>query len=129
MDYGGKKNGYSTIPVPEKVGSAQLQQHFKETYKLDEVEAKTLVVSSSKSLIEFLEIAESVLEKKCQGVSPEKIQELAHRGKGLFLIMGQEEWALYINALNRSDPDKIYDSIQTVVNHVRESFSDIIMMG
>ncbi len=52
MDNGSKEKKNSTMPVPESVGIAQLHNHFKVKYELDDGEAETLVVSSSKSLID-----------------------------------------------------------------------------
>lgn len=127
MDSGSKETNYSIIPVPQAVAVATLQNHFKKQYELNDGEVDTLVVSSSKSVIDFLTAAESMLGKGDQGVSSEELQALVHRGKGLFLVMGQEEWAMYVTALNERDPETICDSIQQVVNHVRQGFSDIII--
>ncbi len=128
MDSGGKEKKNSTMPVPESVDITTLHNHFKVKYEVDDGEAEILVESSSKSLNEFLTAAESILKKSGQRISSKELQALLHRGKGLFLIMGQEEWSLYVTALNVSDPDTIYDSIQKVMNHVRQGFSDIIEM-
>jgi len=128
MDSGSKEKKFSTIPVPESVGIAELHNHFKVKYELNDGEADTLIVSSSESLIDFIAAAETMLAKGGQRIPSEELQALAHRGKGLFLVMGQEEWALYVTALNVSDPDTIYDSIQKVMNHVRQGFSDLIKM-
>lgn len=126
MDSGSKEKNISTIPVPESVTIAQVHNFFKVKYELDDGEAETLIASSSKSLIEFITAAETMWVKGGQRIPSDELQALLHRGKGLLLIMGQEEWALYVTALNVSDPDTIYDSIQKVMNNVRQGFSDII---
>jgi len=128
MDSGSKETNYSTMSVPAPVGVTQLHNHFKEKYELDDGEAETLVVSSSRSLIDFITAAESMLDNSGQGVTSEKLEALVHRGSGMFLVMGQEEWALYVTALNVNDPNTVYDSIQKIVDYVRQGFSNIIIM-
>lgn len=128
MDNGSKETNYSTIPVPAPVGVTQLHNFFKEKYELDDGEAEILVVSSAKSLIDFITAVESMLDNSGQGVTSEKLEALVHRGKGLFLVMGQEKWALYVTALNVNDLTTVYDNIKMIVDHVRQGFSDIIIM-
>jgi len=69
-----------------------------------------------------------MFEKSGQRFSSEELEALFHRGKGLPLVMGLEERALYVTVLNVSDPDTIRGSIEKVVNHVRQGFSEIIIM-
>lgn len=63
-----------------------------------------------------------------QRISSEKLQALVHRAKGVFLIMGQEEWALYVTTLKVNDPETLYESIQKIMEHVQQGFSDIIIL-
>lgn len=127
MDNGSKEINISTMPVPESVNVVTLQSYFKEKYELNDEEADTLVVSSSKSLLDFVAAAESMLEKSGHNISSEELAALLHRGKGLFLIMGQAEWALYTTAINVSHPDTIRGSIERVIKDVRQGFSEIII--
>lgn len=126
MDNGSKETNYSTMLVPASVGVTQLHNFFKKKYELDDGEAEILVLSSSQSLIDFITAAESILDNRGQEDSSEKLGALVHRGKGLFLVMGQEEWALYVTALNVNDLTTVYDNIQMIVDHVRQGFSDIL---
>ncbi|MFT5699441.1 MAG: hypothetical protein ACI8ZB_002299 [Desulforhopalus sp.] len=129
MDHGGLETDYTTMPVPGKVGAAQLHFHFMEKYEMDEEQAEALVASSSRSLNEFFSGADSLLNKRIQAIEEDEVKALAHRGKGLFLIMGQDEWALYVAALSGSSKNTIHDNLRMLVKYIRQSFSDIILIG
>lgn len=128
MDQGKKEVDYAEVPVPGKVDVVSLKLFFKEKYELEDTQAEALVLSSCESLKELLAIARELLEKGDKKMPYDDIRAVVHRAKGLFLIMGQDEWALYTTTLKKSGVNKVYDNLVIVVNRIEQNFSEIIVL-
>lgn len=81
-----------SVSAPSCITLARLRNHFRQKYKLNESQVETMVVSSSKSLEQGLENLRSFLagDKSVEGPAA-----IYHGFKGLFLNMGEAEWAAY----------------------------------
>ncbi len=78
--------------APSCITLVRLRNHFRQKYKLSEPQVETMVVSSSKSLDHGLENLKRFLagDKSVEGPSA-----IYHGFKGLFLNMGEADWAAY----------------------------------
>ena len=128
MDRSNTKLDYTDVQVPEKVTVSLLDYHFQVKYELGEEQAKALVTSSCESLNDFLSDARSLLTAHDKDMEYEPIRGIVHRAKGLFLIMGQEEWAGYATSLKKSAAGKVHGNLQIVVANIEKNFTDIIVL-
>jgi len=119
---------YTELPVPGKVDVSILHYHFQVKYELGEEQAEALVTSSCESLNDFLSEARTLLAANGEDMEYEPIRGIVHRAKGLFLIMGQEEWAGYATSLKRSGNGKVHSNLQIVLANIERNFTDIILL-
>ncbi|MFH0783822.1 MAG: hypothetical protein V2B20_17960 [Pseudomonadota bacterium] len=80
------------VSAPSCITLARLRNHFRQKYRLSEPQVETMVVSSSKSLKQGLENLKRFLagDKSVEGPAA-----IYHGFKGLFLNMGEAEWAAF----------------------------------
>lgn len=128
MDSSNIEVDYNQLPVPEGIDVPRLQYHFIEKYELDTTQAELLVFSSCESLREVLAEANDILATSGAELDYERIRGIVHRAKGLFLIMGMENWAQYVTNLKKSGQNRVYDNLQIVVVNIQKNFSDIIVL-
>jgi hypothetical protein len=78
--------------IPPLITVGKLRDHFRHKYKLNEAQVELMIMSSSKSLEQGLAQLVEVLAR----VEPvESLGAVYHGLKGLFLNMGEQEWAAY----------------------------------
>jgi len=119
---------YTELPVPGKVDISLLHYHFQVKYELGEKQVEALVKSSCESLNDFLSEARILLASNGDDMEYEPIRCVVHRAKGLFLILGQEEWAGYVTSLKKSGRGKVHSNLQIVVTNIERNFRDIIVL-
>lgn len=83
---------------PSLIDPARLRYHFRTVYKLNDDQVELMVRSSAKSLRIALAAAEKAL-KETDIRAP--LVEAGHSLKGLFLNMGEGEWAEVARTLER----------------------------
>lgn len=128
MSGGTQKASFSQREISEGVDLPRLQSYFQQKYELDATQAELLVVSSCESLREFLAEANTILATGDRSLDYEDISGIVHRAKGLFLIMGMENWAEYVVSLKISRTGAVYDNLKIVVVNIQKNFTDIIML-
>ena len=87
----------SEMPLPVTV--AGLRNHFAITYHLDEEQIEIMLRSTARSLEQTLAAAETALSADDGHASMAKA---GHALKGLFLNMGEEDWAAIARELERA---------------------------
>jgi hypothetical protein len=86
------------ISSPTAVTLVKLRNHFRQKYQLNEMQVELMVESSCKSLKQGLARLTAVFS----GDEPVAgIEALFHGFKGLFLNMGEAEWAAYTKEIER----------------------------
>lgn len=117
---------FDELSAPDGVTVANLSLHFRNKYKLDETQANGLVVSSAKSLKEFLSQANILIDEHGKDLVREHIRGVVHSGVGIFRTMGADDWAAYLQSVSYTSKDALYNNFQTLTKEVQKSFSDII---
>lgn len=86
-------------PPPRPVDQQTLRNHFKNVYKLKDEQVEFMIRSASQSLQTALTSAEQALasDNLCAALVP-----VAHSLKGLFLNMGEGEWASLARAMEQA---------------------------
>ena len=84
--------------APTPITLVKLRDHFSNKYKLTEPQVEIMVVSSSKSLEQGLE---HLLEVLAGEQSVERLGAIYHGLKGLFLNMGEPEWAAFTKEIEQ----------------------------
>ncbi|NTW87774.1 MAG: hypothetical protein HGB26_01305 [Desulfobulbaceae bacterium] len=84
--------------APPFITVGNLRDHFRHTYKLNEAQVETMIRSSSKSLEQGLAQLVDVLSRE---EPVEGLGAIYHGLKGLFLNMGEKEWAAYTKELEQ----------------------------
>lgn len=77
---------------PTPITLVRLRDHFSTKYKLTEKQVEIMIVSSSKSLEQGLAHLQDELGKEAPD---ERLGAIYHGFKGLFLNMGEEDWAAF----------------------------------
>lgn len=86
------------VTVPSCITLLRLRNHFRQKYNLSELQVETMMVSSSKSLEHGLENLKKFLAGDTSAEGPAAIY---HGFKGLFLNMGEAEWAAYTKSIEQ----------------------------
>jgi hypothetical protein len=84
--------------APPFITVGNLRDHFRHTYKLNEAQVETMIRSSSKSLEQGVAQLVDVLSRE---EPVEGLGAIYHGLKGLFLNMGEKEWAAYTKELEQ----------------------------
>ena len=86
-------------PPPLPLNLETLRQHFRNVYKLKDEQVEFMIKSASQSLQTALASAEQALagDDFCAALVP-----VAHSLKGLFLNMGEGEWASLARAMEQA---------------------------
>lgn len=84
---------------PMPIDLAILRDHFRSVYKLNEDQVELMIQSSVKSLCAAFSAAEEALK---QGDIYTPLGQVGHSLKGLFLNMGENEWAEMARSLEQS---------------------------
>ncbi len=108
--------------APKPISVARLRDHFSDTYKLTEPQVEIMVVSSSKSLEQGFAHFSEVFAAEGR---VERLSAIYHGLKGLFLNMGEHEWAAYAKEIEQKilageelDHKKIVRELQLGVDEV-----------
>lgn len=117
---------FDELSAPAGVSVAKLSLHFRNKYKLDETQANGLVVSSAKSLKEFISQSNILMEEHGKELVREHIRGVVHSGVGIFRTMGENDWAGYLQTASHTPAETLYNNFQTLIKEVQKSFSDII---
>ncbi len=112
----------TSMLAPPPIALVRLRDHFRDTYKLTGPQVEIMVVSSSKSLEQGFAHLSEVL---AAGEQIERLHAFYHGLKGLFLNMGEPEWAAYAKEIEQKmlageelDHKRIVGELQCGVDEV-----------
>jgi len=114
------KSGTSVLTP---VSLEKLRRHFLEAYKLNASQVEIMVVSSSKSLTQALDNIEKHLKTK---EDDQTLSSVFHNLKGVFLNMGEKEWADFFRDIeNKLVAGKKCD-FQVVIEVMTSGLMDVL---
>ncbi|MDP3479276.1 MAG: Hpt domain-containing protein [Desulfoprunum sp.] len=110
-------------PPPPPLDLETLRNHFRNVYKLKDEQVEFMIRSASQSLQTALASAEQALasDNLCAALSP-----VAHSFKGLFLNMGESEWASLARAMEQATKAGQLHEYAAVVQKIRQGVSIVI---
>jgi hypothetical protein len=118
-----KKGAWAMRLYSSPVTIKNLREHFRTTYKLNEEQIDLMVVSSARSLqTAFLALDEIGGD---DGDVHMKIAAIAHSLKGLFLNMGQHEWASYAAEIECAANDSQDCDYKKMILVLRSGLQDV----
>ena len=86
------------VSSPSVMTLVKLRDHFRKKYQLNEMQVELMVVSTCKSLEQGLAQLTGVCSGNQSGVG---LPAIYHGFKGLFLNIGEAEWAAYTNEIEK----------------------------
>ena len=86
------------VSSPSVMTLVKLREHFRKKYQLNQMQVEFMVESSCKSLEQGLAILTGVFSGDA---SVTGLEALFHGFKGLFLNMGEAEWAAYTKEIEQ----------------------------
>ena len=111
------------MPAPAPISLVNLRRHFKEVYGFNTSQIDVMVESSSKSLVQaFGNAAEALGEIDPQ----EKLILVFHGIKGLFLNMGENDWAAFAREVEQRLKTGIPCDFNRVVAEMQTGMSDML---
>lgn len=93
-----KRTNFQQKVTPPPVSIEKLRRYFSKAYGLKDAQVEVLVESSAKSINQAFANISAAMDSK------ESAQQLAlflHGLKGVFLNMGENEWALFVKQLEQ----------------------------
>jgi ribosomal protein S17E len=84
--------------APPLITVEKLRDHFRHKYQLNETQVEIMIESSSKSLKQGLVQLVQIIDRER---SVEGMRAIYHGFKGLFLNMGEREWAEYTKEMEQ----------------------------
>lgn len=126
MDTDEKMTPWSVMfeqPVPPALSLETLRNHFKNIYKLKDDQVEFMIGSASQSLQMALASAEQALvsDYLCAALAP-----VAHSFKGLFLNMGEPEWAALARAMEQAAKAGEPYEYAIVVQKIRQGVATLL---
>lgn len=118
--------------MPQPVTLPKLREHFKVAYQLEDDQVEVMLQSSSRSIIKVLAESEVFLDSiKLQisggGSSCEELcRKFFHSLKGLFLNMGEGEWALYAKQLEAEYRTLSHEDLLKNIAKIRNGMAEIV---
>ncbi len=104
-------------PAPPPLNLENLRLHFKNIYKLKDEQVEFMIKSAVQSLQNALASAEQALTSDNLGAD---LALVSHSFKGLFLNLGEKEWAALARAMEQSvKAGQTYD-YAAVVEKIRQ---------
>ncbi len=108
--------------LPPKVNTDNLKNHFRVTYKLADEQIEAMLESLANSLAKSL----SALQINLDENDTDQIFRLAHSIKGMFLNMGEKQWAELARELElAASEDKVCD-YRSMVEKIQYGVEDIL---
>jgi len=111
------------IPVPAAITLADLRRHFKETYGLSPAQIDVMVESSSKSLAQAF--SQAIAAINTADPRPE-LAPVFHGLKGLFLNMGENEWAAFAREVEQRLKKQEPCDFTMVIEEMQAGLSEIL---
>lgn len=110
-------------PPPPPLDLETLRNHFRDAYKLKDEQVEFMIRSASQSLQTALAAAEQALtsDNRCAALAT-----VAHGLKGLFLNMGEGEWASLARAMEQAAKANQQHEYAAVVQKIRQGVSAAI---
>jgi len=103
-------------PTPPPLNLENLRNHFRNIYKLKDEQVEFMIKSASLSLQTALTSAEQALASENLGA---ELALVSHSLKGLFLNLGEREWAALARAMEMAAKNgEVYD-YAAVVEKIR----------
>jgi hypothetical protein len=111
------------VPPMPFVSLKTLKCHFIGVYQLNTSQAERMVESSSKSLIQTLDKLDAFLKSKDSNVT---LIPVFHNLKGLFLNMGEKEWAGFSKDIESRIMAEEPCNIERVVELLTHGLRDVL---
>lgn len=112
-----------TFPADAKVDT--LRDHFTTTYRLADNQVDLMLKSSSQSLKKSLQEFYSELEGDCD---LQELQKIGHSIKGLFLNMGEHEWADVARTIEKSAADGKNLNYKKLADSITDGMKEILQI-
>ncbi len=122
------QDAISGSSIPACITLVKLREHFKEKYKFTEPQVELMVVSSCKSLEQGLAHLLGFLAGEAS-VQGRGLKAIYHGFKGLFLNMGEPEWAAYTKEIERKLLADEHLDHKTIAGILRHGVAEVLAYG
>lgn len=114
------------INTPAPLQLTKLRNHFKTVYGFNGTQVEVMLKSSAQSLVQAIGNTHELLEKEHQ---QEHLVAVFHGLKGLFLNMGENEWAAFSREIEQRLKSGRGCDCSKIVTDLEDGLKDILIYG